>query len=289
VLYRAEDNSGPMQIGGHTSRIGLGVSEDGLTFQRQAAPVLFPAGDSQKSAEWDGGCEDPRIATAPDGTYVLTYTQYNKKNVRLGLATSKDLKSWEKHGSAFTGTKYENLGTKSASILHEVKDGKLVATQIDGKYWMYFGEQQVNAATSPDLIHWTPLETADGKLLAIMNTREGRFDSALTEVGPPMIKTGKGIVLIYNGKNGTDDKRDKDLPPAVYTCGQALFDLKDPTKLIERLDTPFFKPELPWEKSGQYVAGTTFAEGLVFRRGEWILYYGCADTFVGMAKSPAAL
>jgi predicted GH43/DUF377 family glycosyl hydrolase len=288
VLYRAEDDSGEMHIGGHTSRIGLGVSDDGIAFSREPAPVLYPADDSQKAQEWDGGCEDPRIATAPEGFYVLTYTQYNKKNVRLGLATSRDLKTWEKHGSAFAGTKYENLGTKSASVLHELKDGKLVATRINGSYWMFFGEQQVNAATSPDLVHWTPVDGPDGKLLAIMKPREGRFDSALTEVGPPLIKTEKGIVLIYNGKNSTDnDKRDPSLSPGVYTCGQALFDTKDPTHLLSRLDAPFFQPELPWEKSGQYVAGTTFAEGMLFRDGRWFLYYGCADTFVGVATAKA--
>src|SRR6476646_295521 len=32
VLYRAEDDSGAMQIGMHTSRLGLAVSEDGVHF-----------------------------------------------------------------------------------------------------------------------------------------------------------------------------------------------------------------------------------------------------------------
>jgi len=287
LLYRAEDNSGPMHIGGHTSRIGLASSDDGISFKCEATPILFPAEDSQKDFEWDGGCEDPRIATSPDGTWVLTYTQYNKKSVRLGMATSKDLKTWEKLGSAFAGTKYENLGTKSASVLHEIRNGHLVAAKVRGTYWMYFGEQEVNAATSPDLVHWTPVESEPGKLLAVMKPRDGRFDSSLTEVGPPMILTPKGIILIYNGKNSTDDKRDPALSGGVYTCGQALFDKDEPTRLIERLDTPFFKPELPWEKSGQYVAGTTFAEGLLFRNGRWFLYYGCADTFVGVAEAKA--
>jgi predicted GH43/DUF377 family glycosyl hydrolase len=51
------------------------------------------------------------------------------------------------------------------------------------------------------------------------------------------------------------------------------------------LDQPFFKPELAWEKTGQYAAGTTFSEGLVLFKGKWFLYYGCADTFVGVATA----
>ncbi|MBK1881209.1 hypothetical protein JIN85_02215 [Luteolibacter pohnpeiensis] len=286
VLYRAEDNSGEMRIGGHTSRIGLATSEDGLVFERRSAPVFHPAEDSQKPFEWEGGCEDPRIATAPDGSYVMTYTQYNGKTVRLGIAVSKDLEHWEKLGSAFRGTKYENLNTKSASIVHEIKDGKLVATQIGGKYWMYFGESEVNIAISEDLKSWSPVEAPEGGLLAVMRTRQGHFDSALTEVGPQLVKTDAGILLIYNGKNSTNDDRDKELAPGVYTCGQALFDAELPTRLIKRMDKPFFQPELDWEKSGQYSAGTTFAEGLVLKDERWFLYYGCADSFVGVAIAP---
>src|SRR5262249_55492562 len=46
------------------------------------------------------------------------------------------------------------------------------------------------------------------------------------------------------------------------------------------------KPDLPYEKTGQYAAGTTFAEGLVFFRGKWFLYYGCADSLVAVATAP---
>src|SRR6266700_92748 len=41
VLYRAEDNSGKMDIGMHTSRLGLAESEDGIHFTRRADPVFF--------------------------------------------------------------------------------------------------------------------------------------------------------------------------------------------------------------------------------------------------------
>ena len=45
VLYRAEDSSGAMEIGGHTSRLGLAESTDGILFTRRDAPVFFPAND----------------------------------------------------------------------------------------------------------------------------------------------------------------------------------------------------------------------------------------------------
>jgi predicted GH43/DUF377 family glycosyl hydrolase len=49
---------------------------------------------------------------------------------------------------------------------------------------------------------------------------------------------------------------------------------------------PVLKPELPYEKTGQYAAGTTFAEGLVYFHKQWFLYYGCADSLVAVATAP---
>ena len=88
VLYRAEDDSGTMQIGMHTSRLGLAESEDGIHFTRTGEPVFYPAEDDQKAREWPGGVEDPRIVEREDGTYVLTYTQWNRETYSVGIATS---------------------------------------------------------------------------------------------------------------------------------------------------------------------------------------------------------
>lgn len=51
VLYRAEDKTSEMIIGGHTSRIGLAISKDGMTYERKSEPVLYPAEDNQKIFE----------------------------------------------------------------------------------------------------------------------------------------------------------------------------------------------------------------------------------------------
>lgn len=243
--------------------------------------MFFPAKDDQKQKEWTGGCEDPRLVESPDGTYVLTYTQWNHSAVHLAIATSKDLLIWQKHGPAFAkafGGKY--VHTKSAGIVCKLASDRLIATKIGEKYWMYWGEGDVFGATSDDLIDWTPVEESPGHLKRLLPRRHGHFDSGLVEGGPSPVLTDKGIVIVYNGKN---DGSCKDLGGGAYAGGQALFDASDPTHLLERPEKPFFKPELPFERTGQYAAGTTFVEGLVFFQGKWFLYYGCADTFVGVA------
>jgi predicted GH43/DUF377 family glycosyl hydrolase len=72
----------------------------------------------------------------------------------------------------------------------------------------------------------------------------------------------------------------------AYAAGEALFETKNPAHLIAQMDHPVLKPELPYEKTGQYIAGTTFAEGLVFFHDRWFLYYGCADSLVAVVTAP---
>ncbi|HWC96980.1 MAG TPA: glycoside hydrolase family 130 protein [Candidatus Sulfopaludibacter sp.] len=285
VLYRAEDDSGEMKIGMHTSRLGLAESEDGIHFTRRAEPVFYPDNDSEKDREWPGGCEDPRLVEGEDGTYVLTYTQWNRKKTDVGIATSKDLIHWTKRGPALgTEGKYGALSYKSAGIVTRVQGGRLIAAKIGGKYWMYWGEVVIRLATSDDLIHWQPVEDANGAAVVVLAKRAGRFDSSFPETGPPPVLTGRGIVLLYNGKNAPNGG-DPALGPNAYSVGEALFAADDPAKLLERTDQPVFKPELPFEKTGQYAAGTTFAEGLVWFHNQWFLYYGCADSMVGVART----
>ena len=86
--------------------------------------------------------------------------------------------------------------------------------------------------------------------------------------------TPDGIVLIYNG---ADDK-------LVYRTGVAVFDRKDPRKLIWRSEEPVFSPEKDWEKVGQ-VPNVVFVEGMVRRGDRYLFYYGGADTYVGVAEA----
>ena len=97
--------------------------------------------------------------------------------------------------------------------------------------------------------------------------------------------TANGIVVLYNGKNAASGG-DPGLGAGAYAAGEALFAADNPSQLLAQLDKPVLQPTLPYEKTGQYAAGTTFAEGLVLFGGRWFLYYGCADSLVAVATAP---
>ena len=282
VLYRAEDNT-HQGVGSRTSRLGFAETVDGVHMKRDPRPVLYPCEDDQKEFDWDGGCEDPRIAMTEDGLYVCTYTSWNHKVPRLCVATSRDLRHWKKHGPAFAkydGGKWRDKGCKSAAIVQGPSaddPSRYVIRKFDGKYLMYWGEGSLDLAQSDNLVDWEPVGN-------VIRPRRGYFDSALTEMGPAAIVTPKGIVVMYNGKNSNwSDSADVRYPLGTYCGGQILCDLKDPRKVLARLDVPYFRPKADFERKGQYRDGTVFTEGLSFFKGKWHLYYGCADSFVGLA------
>lgn len=278
LFYRAEDT-----IGKHagTSRIGLGIGTNGVNFSRLNQPVLFPDEDLAKIYEWEGGIEDPRIIRNDVGTYIMTYTAYDGKLARLMIASSADLLNWVKHGPAF-GQKYSDLWSKSGAIIGKREEDQIIASKINGKYWMYFGDTDLFIATSDDLIHWEPLEE-EGQLKSVLKPRKGYFDSRLVESGPFGLITEHGIVLLYNGMNH-DTEGDKSLPKGAYCSGQALFDATDPTSVIDRLEHYFLKPDQPYEMEGQ-INQVCFIEGMVPYQGKWFLYYGTADSKIGVATA----
>lgn len=281
LLYRAEDKVGKYA---GTSRIGLAYSTDGMHFTKHPQPVFYPDNDSLKKYEWEGGCEDPRVVEDETGTYYMTYTAYDGDKARLLVASTKDLFHWTKHGlvfaKAFAG-KYINHWGKSGAIVSKYENGKTIATKIRGLYWMYWGDTDIFLASSPDLVNWTPVETADKKLLSVFGPRKNKFDSDLVEPGPPAMLTNDGIVLLYNSRNDTA-KGDKNLPQYTYTASQILLDANDPSKVVDRMENYFMRPDKPYETTGQ-VNQVCFVEGLVEYKGKWFLYYGTADSKIAVA------
>ncbi len=292
VLFRAEDTSGH-GIGQYCSRVGLAVSDDGKTFTQAPHPVLYPQPGRWEKYEWPGGCEDPRLVQRDDGLFVLTFTMWNHQLARLGVATSKDLLHWTHHGPAFRKARHGqffNTWSKSGAIVTKRVGDQIITATIRGYYWMYWHTKgQCYLARSHDLINWEPIVDHHAKLLCVLpKNQAGHFDTRLTESGPPALLTDHGIVFFYNGMSDGRILHGPHIPVGRYSAGQALFAAESPAHLIHRPAEPYFWPTLPWEKTGQYKPGTTFTEGLAWFRHRWLLFYGAADTVVGMASAKAS-
>lgn len=283
LLYRAQDAN-------LTSSIGLAWSTDGTNFTRLDRPIIY----STEPWEQGGGTEDPRIVRV-NGTFYLTYTAYNPDiGPQLAIATSTDLLSWTKRPPLFPGWRdvaFSDIDVPSPRVNHSKSGAIVKEPTADGLYHMYWGDSFFYHAFSYDLLNWTTLPP-DNYFAAPLLPWENR----LIEPGPAPIKTRDGRwLLVYNGM--TTGRIG--YPMNQYSVGQMLLDpsgsfrpsievpestyqpaLRDGP--IARIERPMLVPEGALEQEG-LVDDVVFAEGLVQFQGRWYLYYGQADSQLGVA------
>ena len=179
----------------------------------------------------------------------------------MSVATSHDLIHWTKHGPAFRKAAPEKvLGSRSGVVVSRREGERLIATKIDGKYWMYY-THPCALAWSENLIDWTPV----GKAV---------WPGGGREAGAIALLRHDGILLMTQGGH---HKR------GAWVLRQAVIDRKDRKTVLREQAEPFLYPEYDWEKRGM-TGNTTVANGLVFYQGRWLLYYGAADHVIGLAS-----
>lgn len=269
------------------SRLGLAESADGISFTINPSPVFSPAN------KWDTkGCEDPRIVKL-DGTYYVTYTAFDGVTARAALTSSRDLLNWNERIVLFRD--WENIQRENLPA-NWSKSAAIFPKKINDKFYIFFGDNHIWAAVSDNLKDWHPLKSP------ILSAREGHFDSAYIEMGPPPILTSRGWLVLYHGVNTFDSQR-------IYSLGAALTDINDPLKVIWRRSTPILEPTEPYEVMGlidivdggfntlknvdmSYIENLAsenrlpkaiFCCGALLEGDTVRLYYGAADTVISTA------
>ena len=146
-------------------------------------------------------------------------------------------------------------------------------TPISGTVRRDFTDPGIALSRSPDLVNWSPPEV-------VLTPRDGAWwDSLRIGIGPPLLKTEHGWLLIYHGVKET-------VGGAIYRLGLALLDLEDPTKVLHRAPEWIFAPQALYERTGD-VGNAIFPCGVIHdaSTGELRLYYGAADTSVCLATA----
>ncbi|HWH06541.1 MAG TPA: hypothetical protein VNT23_08900, partial [Gaiellaceae bacterium] len=247
LLARVEDLRG-------ISHLAVARSADGVGGWRvDPEPLLAPIAGVASEA-W--GFEDARAVWVEDlGRFVITCTSYGPAGPAVFLATTEDFTSVERHGIVVAP---EN---KNAAILPERVGGKWI---LFHRPTTGFGVTHpgISLSRSDDLLSWSPPE-------AVMQPRDGAWwDSLRIGIGPPLLKTEHGWLLVYHGVKET-------VAGAIYRVGLALLDLEEPTRVLARGDRWVLGPREQYERTGD-VPNAIFPCGLVHDEatGELRLYYG---------------
>jgi len=240
------------------SFFALAHSHDGLRFKVEKDPVMLPAETGDFATYESHGIEDPRI-TEINGRYLVLYTASSEFGSRIALAETEDLYH------------YKRLGLISGP---GNKDGVLFPEKINDKYVRLDrpigkGTGCIWTSFSSNLLDW-------GNAEPTICPRPGFWDAYRVGASAPPIRTEKGWLEIYHGIKMTSSG-------PIYRMGTALYDLKDPTKVIARCKEPGLSPREDYERIGD-VFNVVFACGAIVEdNGEIKIYYGGADTCICVA------
>jgi beta-1,2-mannobiose phosphorylase / 1,2-beta-oligomannan phosphorylase len=264
--------------------------------ERRKTPLLTP------DLKWEHNLEDPRISLIGK-TYHMMYTAYDGTNVRMAHATSKDLKTFEKHGSISPEITYdeaEDLFRERKNKLKERyflfesyfkdivgkdvllwdKDAMLFPKKIKGKYALLHRVlPDIQIAYFKDFKDLTLDFWKDYyKNLSDHVVLESKhwFETRNIGGGCPPIETDKGWLLIYHAVD--DMNRGK-----IYRAGAALLDKRNPQKVLGHLEHPLISPTEKWELKGD-VDRVVFPSGHALFGNKLYIYYGGADKKIGVAS-----
>lgn len=235
------------------SHLRLLCSDDGVKFYEP---------DGYASLVGEGpletfGIEDCRVTYLED-KYYLTFTSVSDNGVGVGMRTTKDWKTFKKHGMILPPH------NKDCAIFEEKINGKYYALHRPSS--VDIGGNYIWLAESLDGLHW-------GNHQCLMKTRPGHWDSARVGAGAAPIKTEKGWLEIYHGAN---DKHQ-------YCLGALLLDLNQPSKVIARSEKPIMIPSATYELTG-FFGNVVFTNGHIVNGDELTIYYGASDEVVCAAK-----
>lgn len=257
LLCRVEDHRGFSHITTATSRDGFSnwlVSE---------TPLLAPS-DTRPEEAW--GVEDPRVTRLDElDAWLISYTSFGPGGPGVSLATTTDFVDVTRLGLAMPP---------------ENKNAVFLSRRVGG-HWVMFhrpvsmmtGGGDIWLSRSADLKSWSAPEP-------VMSRRPGGWwDSARIGMGPPPLETPDGWLVVYHGVRTT-------VAGNLYRAGLALLDLEQPATVLRRSAEWVLGPRATYEVTGD-VPGVVFPCGLTYddASGNLRLYYGAADTCIGLATA----
>jgi predicted GH43/DUF377 family glycosyl hydrolase len=241
----------------NVSTLGYARLEDGVHVdERLPEPVYVPREDFESH-----GTEDPRLSHIGERLY-LAYTAFNGSSAHGALA-SISVADFLAHEFKWTSPHILTPGDV------DDKDMCIVPELVNGKAMVI---HRIDPNICADFFDSLPPTRNINRCTEIMTPRPGMWDAEKIGAAAPPIKVKEGWLFIYHAVG----------PDFVYRLGAALLDGETGTIVLSRTVAPIFEPVLSWEKIGQ-VNNVVFSCGIVLRDDTLYVYYGGADTAIGVA------
>lgn len=252
-IFRAETING-------RPHLHLGWSNDALNWEIEEKAIEF-IDEKGKSYQPRYGY-DPRLVKVEDTFYIIWCTDFH--GAALGLAETKDFKSFVRLENPFLP-----FNRNGVLFPRKIKGNFVMLSRPSDSGHTPFGD--VFLSESPDLKYW-------GNHRHVMSKGgKGWWQALKIGGGPAPIETTEGWLMFYHGVTRTCNGY-------VYSMGAALLDIDEPSRVKYRCENFILTPEEWYEEKG-------FVDNVIFPcatlqdgdTGRIVIYYGAADTYVGVA------
>lgn len=249
----------------------IAESHDGVKFTVRNEIVLFKGLEKVKDRIYH--IYDARITQIGADFYIM-FAMDMEDGCQLGVGSTKDFKEFEFLGIA------SNEDIRNGVLFPEKVNGKFLRMDRPNKARHSSGPTSGTSiwlSESDDLINWDPVAP-------LISGRFHYWDEFIGS-GPPPVKTREGWLHVYHGVAGHFGSAN------IYQGGVMLLDLNDPSKVIGRCRHNILEPREIWEMAGQvpnvcfpsgWVVENFDEEGFALPESEVKIYYGAADTVVGL-------
>ena len=299
---------------GNFSRVGRArvlFDGDGTPTAVERLGVVLEPEEVWETSTASGGVEDPRITFVPSlDRYVMSYVAYGPLGPRFGLAVSGDLESWERLGPAWFA--YEpalradlNLYTNKDAVLFPepvvAPDGRPASALLHRPTWDLSWVSPTAGMPLPAGVHdprpgiWVSFAPADEvtrDLRALARLTQHRpvalpqqaWEKLKIGAGTPPVRTPEGWLVLHHGVSGRLEPGAWPQRHVRYAAGAMLLNLEDVTKVLWRTPNPLLDPQTPQERDG-IVPNVVFPTGIDSRGdGDADVFYGMADSRIGVAR-----
>ena len=239
--------------------IYMGKSKDGIHWDID--PQKIPFVDEQGKPFMPGYAYDPRLVKVEDTYYIIWCTDFY--GASIGMAKTTDFKSFVRIENPF-------IPFNRNAVLFPRKVGgmfKLLSRPSDSGHTP-FGD--VFISESPDMTYW-------GRHRHVISRGSAWWESVKVGGGAAPIETSEGWLMFYHGVSSTCNG-------FVYSIGGAILDIDEPSRVKYRCRNFLLTPEENYEERG-FVPNVCFPCATLqdTDTGRIAIYYGAADTYVGLA------
>ncbi|WP_117168641.1 glycoside hydrolase family 130 protein [Paraliobacillus sediminis] len=252
-VFRAETING-------RPHLSMGWSEDALNWNIDPTPLDFK--DEKGNSFNPLYAYDPRLVKIEDTYYIIWCTDFY--GAAIGMAKTKDFKSFVRIENPFLP-----FNRNGVLFPRKINNNFVMLSRPSDSGHTPFGD--IFLSESPDLVYW-------GKHRHVMSKGgDGWWQNVKIGGGPAPIETSEGWLMFYHGVTGTCNG-------FVYSMGAVILDLNEPSKVLYRSKNLILTPEKWYEERG-FVANVIFPCATLqdADTGRISIYYGAADTYVGVA------